>query len=236
MRTETELKHKETKLFNKTTYVGNLYVIHTEFAITYTFLDYVFGGCNLQLIIGIDFTNSNRPPTEVTSLHHISRRGGELNSYEQAISTVGEILQYYDSDNMLPAFGFGAKLPPFYDSVSHCFALNGNIFQPENYKIDEVLKTYRHIVPHLKFYGPTVFHEIIKFVVDMAEATPIEQEDQNYYILLVITDGMINDLQQTKDEIVRASAFPVSLIIVGVGDADFTPMEEYILIQNYILG
>lgn len=27
-------------------------------------------------------------------------------------------------------YGFGAKLPPFYNIVSHCFAINGNYFNP----------------------------------------------------------------------------------------------------------
>ncbi len=48
-----------------------------------------------------------------------------------------------------------------------------------------------------------------------------------YYILLIITDGLINDMEDTTDEIVRASGLPISIIIVGVGDEDFTSMKVY---------
>lgn len=48
-----------------------------------------------------------------------------------------------------------------------------------------------------------------------------------YYILLLITDGLINDTDATIDEIVRASGLPISIIIVGVGDEDFTAMDMY---------
>ena len=48
-----------------------------------------------------------------------------------------------------------------------------------------------------------------------------------YYILLIITDGLINDMDNTTDEIVRASGLPMSIIIVGVGDEDFSPMHVY---------
>lgn len=42
---------------------------------------------------------------------------------------------------------------------------------------------------------------------------------------MIITDGVINDMRQTIDEIVRGSASPVAVIIVGVGNADFSNME-----------
>ena len=48
-----------------------------------------------------------------------------------------------------------------------------------------------------------------------------------YYILLIITDGMITDMDPTIDQIVRATALPISIIIVGVGNEDFTAMNMY---------
>lgn len=38
-------------------------------------------------------------------------------------------------------------------------------------------------------------------------------------------DGVITDQQETKDSIVRASDLPLSILIVGVGNADFTQMR-----------
>ena len=49
---------------------------------------------------------------------------------------------------------------------------------------------------------------------------------QNYFILLILTDGVITDMDQTRHAVVAASALPMSIIIVGVGGADFTMMEE----------
>jgi hypothetical protein len=46
------------------------------------------------------------------------------------LRAIGEILQYYDSDKKIPAYGFGANIQPV-GKVSHCFALNGDIFNPE---------------------------------------------------------------------------------------------------------
>ena len=40
---------------------------------------------------------------------------------------------------------------------------------------------------------------------------------QNYYVLLILTDGVISDFYETKEAIVNASHLPMSIIIVGVG-------------------
>uniref|UniRef100_S4RZ03 Copine C-terminal domain-containing protein n=1 Tax=Petromyzon marinus TaxID=7757 RepID=S4RZ03_PETMA len=48
---------------------------------------------------------------------------------------------------------------------------------------------------------------------------------QQYFVLLIVTDGEITDMAETRAAIVAASRLPLSLIIVGVGAADFTAME-----------
>lgn len=41
----------------------------------------------------------------------------------------------------------------------------------------------------------------------------------------LLKDGVLTDLQETKDALVRASDLPLSILIVGVGGADFKQME-----------
>lgn len=48
---------------------------------------------------------------------------------------------------------------------------------------------------------------------------------KGYTVLLIVTDGVINDMAQTKEAIVAASDLPLSIIIVGVGEADFSNMQ-----------
>jgi len=60
----------------------------------------------------------------------------------------------------------------------------------------------------------------------MTEQMCCSQQQQKYNILLIITDGIISDLQSTIDQIVYGSDLPLSIIIVGVGSADFSAMDE----------
>ena len=54
----------------------------------------------------------------------------------------------------------------------------------------------------------------------------MNQGNQQYTICLILTDGVSNDLQETIDEVVAGSSYPLSIIIVGIGPADFDQMEE----------
>lgn len=104
--------------------------------------------------------------------------------------------------------------------------MNGNIFNPVCKTIDGVIEAYKNTIINVKLAGPTQFSSIIGLVNDMTESVKVTQQNQKYTILLIITDGVINDMQQTVDEIVRGSSLPLSIIIVGVGSADFKSMDE----------
>ena len=42
--------------------------------------------------------------------------------------------------------------------------------------------------------------------------------------MLILTDGEIHDMKETRDIIVELSKYPVSIIIIGVGDENFQGM------------
>ena len=53
----------------------------------------------------------------------------------------------------------------------------------------------------------------------------LQQNATNYFVLLIITDGIITDMEETQRAIIAASHLPLSIIIVGVGQEDFSAME-----------
>uniref|UniRef100_A0A3P8ZFK7 Copine-3 n=1 Tax=Esox lucius TaxID=8010 RepID=A0A3P8ZFK7_ESOLU len=196
----------------------------------YSFLDYIMGGCQINFTVGIDFTGSNGDPKSPQSLHYISPQG--VNEYLSAIWSVGMVIQDYDSDKMFPAFGFGAQIPPnwqvdidFENIVSHEFPLNFNPANPFCTGIEGVVEAYRVCLPQVKLYGPTNFSPIINHVARFALQATQQKTASQYFVLLIITDGVITDLDDTRSAIVNASRLPMSIIIVGVGGADFSAME-----------
>ncbi|CAA3016857.1 E3 ubiquitin- ligase RGLG2-like [Olea europaea subsp. europaea] len=182
-----------------------------------------------NLIVGIDFTKSNewtgKRSYNGRSLHHI---GSGLNPYEQAISIIGRTLAAFDEDNLIPCYGFGdasthdQDVFSFYPDERFC---NG---------FEDVLSCYRKIVPNLKLAGPTSFAPIIEMAM-----TIVAQSGGQYHVLLIIADGQVTrsvdtgsgqlspQEQKTVQAIVKASKFPLSIILVGVGDGPWDMMKEF---------
>ncbi|XP_033829980.1 copine-1 isoform X1 [Periophthalmus magnuspinnatus] len=213
-------KQKKKKSYKNS---GSVHVKNAKILTQYTFLDYVMGGCQINFTVGIDFTGSNGDPRSPQSLHYMSPDG--LNQYLTALWSVGQVIQHYDSDKLFPAFGFGAKLPPDYQVAHHDFALNFNPSSPYCQGIEGVVEAYRRVLPQLRLSGPTNFSPIINHVSSIATGAATNNTASQYFVLLILTDGEITDLDQTSDAIVRSSALPLSIIIVGVGPADFSAMK-----------
>ena len=195
--------------------------IEAEVLKNYSFLDYIRGGMQINLTVAIDFTGSNGNPSNPMSLHYV---GTNSNSYEIAIRSCGNIVAYYDYDQLFPAYGFGGKFCGN-NVVSHCYPLNMNLNNPEIQGIEGIIQAYRNILNQTILYGPTFFHEIINRVVDIVKEDVKAENKMNYNILMILTDGIIDDMDETIDALVEASFYPISVIIIGIGDADFRNMD-----------
>uniref|UniRef100_A0A8B9GDY0 C2 domain-containing protein n=1 Tax=Amazona collaria TaxID=241587 RepID=A0A8B9GDY0_9PSIT len=169
-----------------------------------SFLDYIRGGTQLNFTVAIDFTASNGNPSQPTSLHYLSPF--QLNAYTMALKAVGEIIQDYDSRKLFPALGFGARIPPD-GRVSHEFPLNGDAENPACRGIEGVLEAYHRSLRRVQLYGPTNFAPVVNHVARAAAAV---LDGSQYFVLLIITDGVISDMAQTKEAIVnvRGSGCP----------------------------
>uniref|UniRef100_A0A671TEU6 Copine-3 n=1 Tax=Sinocyclocheilus anshuiensis TaxID=1608454 RepID=A0A671TEU6_9TELE len=212
-------KQKKKKSYKNS---GVIRIKYCKLEAQYSFLDYVMGGCQINFTVGIDFTGSNGDPRSPDSLHYLSPNG--VNQYLSAIWSVGQVVQDYDTDKLFPAFGFGAQVPPNFQ-VSHEFPLNFNAKSPYCQGVQGIVDAYRMVLPQIRLYGPTNFSPIINHVARIAAEAAQQTNAAQYCVLLIITDGEITDLDQTRQSIVNSSKLPMSIIIVGVGEADFKAME-----------
>eukprot|EP01083_Nonionella_stella_P054853 144768_1 len=203
---------------------GEINVIRFKAKALHGFLDYIEGGAEISLCVAIDFTGSNGHAKDNQSLHYIY--GGQPSQYQNAIRQIGNIISAYDFDKKFPVWGFGAWMNKV---VYHDFALNFDETNPEVHGIYGIEQSYLNAIRSEKFQfsGPTLFEPILKKAKACGEIAH-KTNDLYYLILLILTDGIINDMKQTKDAIVEManSNLPISIIIVGVGNADFAAMHE----------
>ncbi|XP_023339051.1 copine-8 [Eurytemora carolleeae] len=197
---------------------GTVEVQEARIEIVPTFLDYIKGGLQLNFTVAVDFTASNGNPSDPRSLHYRDP-SGRPNQYITAIQSVGEIIQVFIiiiRKNSSPPI----RLSLF---VSHEFYLNLST-SPYCSGVDGILAAYFNALYNVQLYGPTNFAPVIRHVTNFAQAH--QHDNINYFVLLIITDGVISDMDETKRAIINASRLPLSIIIVGVGNEDFSSMDE----------
>ncbi|KAH7572691.1 hypothetical protein JRO89_XS04G0290900 [Xanthoceras sorbifolium] len=182
-----------------------------------------------NLILGIDFTKSNEwtgaRSFHRKSLHHL---GDSQNPYEQAISIIGRTLSAFDEDNLIPSYGFGDASTHDQDVFS---------FYPDDRPcngFEEVLSRYREMVSQINLAGPTSFAPIIESAIRI-----VDNSGGQYHVLVIIADGQVTrsvdtgygqmspQEQNTVNAIVKASEYPLSIVLVGVGDGPWDMMHKF---------
>lgn len=208
---------------------GDLILNKVKVETAYQMSDYLRGGTQISLVVGVDFTGSNGDPSSRTSLHYIDPNPDKLNPYQEAILSIGDILLNYDADKLVPIYGFGAilKYPrhPEFGATSMCFPCSGDYARVAGHAVQGVFELYKYALKNVELSGPTYFAPLIKNAVEEAREN-YRRDPFNYSILLILTDGVIHDMRETKDWIVEGSELPLSIIIVGLGSANFKQMEE----------
>lgn len=173
-----------------------------------------------QMVLGIDFTKSNewtgKDSFNGQCLHSVMGQGPNL--YEQALSIIARTLAAFDDDNLIPCYGFGDHTTG--DRAVFSFFPED---RPANGLHGSVLR-YRQITPFVQLAGPTSFAPLIRQAMRL-----VVESGMQYHILVIIADGQVTPtcMQATVDAIVTASALPLSILMVGVGDGPWDQMEDF---------
>ena len=82
------------------------------------------------------------------------------------------------------------------------------------------------------------YHKVIQFVCDLAQmefGTACDVTDiKNYYVLVLLMAGVIDDLEQSLNEILRARDIPISVVIVKIGNAEETDQQVLLSKANQV--
>ena len=171
-----------------------------------------------NLIIGIDYTGSNayqgRKTFDGRNLHDTT----VVNPYEQVINIMGQTLARFDEDGKIPCYGFGDTQTK--DKTVFSLKTVNNWEQSCN-GFNECIELYKFVTPTISLSGPTSFGPIIRQAINIVKNT------NEYHILIIIGDGAVDRIEDTSNAIVEASKYPLSIIMIGVGDGPWYKMKEF---------
>ncbi|VDL88957.1 unnamed protein product [Schistocephalus solidus] len=223
-------KCKRKKFYNNSGIVNVRVDISTN---TCSFLDYILSGTSINVVVGVDLSN-HLPPTGQNA-HFFSdalaaaKSAVTCSEYAIAIQAVIEILQEYDSDELFPAYGFGIRAAPE-GKITHTFPLTGDQNNPSCKGVSGVLAAYNRVAADVRGTAPPNFSPLIKLVNDMARES---HGSSKYFVLLILTTGLVDDWVETRRAVIEASYLPVSIILIGVGGGKFEELQ--ILDQDFAL-
>jgi len=182
---------------------------------------------DIAIMVAIDMTRSNAFKGRKTfggkNLHDIEPsvdqenmreqlNSGSLNPYERAI-LASDFFLSCDTDGGFPLYYFG--------SVQSA-ELGGFVHVKDCENTADLWQTYRKTVGRQELSGPGRFTPLFERAVERTKALG------RYHILLVFTDGDVEDQEEFGAALGKASAeVPLSVVVVGVGDGPFNQAEQF---------
>lgn len=141
----------------------------------------------------------------------------QLGIYAQVMSACVTMLKQ-DNDCRIPIWCFGSVNANENKETPGIFCWGD--YMIENGDPSSLIAAYHHYIQYEKLSGPTTFIPIIK------QAIHDYQQYQKYQIIVIITDGLISEYKEHKEWFRKASNYPISFVIIGIGNADFRDMQK----------
>lgn len=180
----------------------------------HSFLEYLEGGLELKMVIGVDFSVENKI------------KGISSSEYEKALSSIGKILENYDSDKSFPMYGFGAAVSGFDHSV---FPMSLDSKQASVHGVEGMLEAFKKCERAIASDANSqVEARLSPLLEKVIKESSVPTKQQSYTVLVVIMQGKISDFKETVAKVVEASKHGLSIILVGTGgeEQDFTQLEK----------
>jgi hypothetical protein len=198
--------------------VGLLKVLKATKSTVPSIIQFMSGGCSLDLMVGIDCSVANSQRGAERNLHFSSSQW--LNDYQAGIQRLGAIAENFARGKHSSMWSFGAKQD---GKVKHLQLMDDGMVTSK-----ELLDSYDRSIANNQTFelGETAR---LKPLIEAATFRTIKscKIRQCYTILTVFTAGDIVDLPETIGLLCTAAEdAPMSLVIIGVGNRDFSDIEK----------
>lgn len=182
---------------------------------------------------GLPDTKTAAPATATATVAAPApERKRELNPYEDVLNSMSRAVQTLTASNRIHVVGFGDTETN--DTGIFCVAkrarglLAGSVIQDlardctPCVGVEGVMDSYRRAVPHTTKNGPTSFVPLIEAVT-----ARMDKHGRRYCFVFIIGDGEVSDPDANAHAIGRASHYPISISMIGVGDGPWDKMSEF---------
>lgn len=198
---------------------GILKVLKADIQQIPSMLQYISGGCRMDLLFAVDCTTANGDWRDENSQHYHSSTW--LNDYQAAIHKIATVFSAFEGDKHYTVWGYGAKVP---DHPPQLPVVIGDDLRTADELIEAYDRTFHPDNTAFELGDDAYLQPIIQAA--MYRSIKSNQEAQCYTTLVILTTGQMSDVSETIDVICAAAEdAPLSIIIIGVGTDDFQFIE-----------
>eukprot|EP01062_Namystynia_karyoxenos_P018633 TRINITY_DN16952_c1_g1_i2.p1 TRINITY_DN16952_c1_g1~~TRINITY_DN16952_c1_g1_i2.p1 ORF type:complete len:971 (+),score=243.85 TRINITY_DN16952_c1_g1_i2:44-2956(+) len=209
---------------------GELVIKHCEMLTSYSLMDYIKAGLHVDCSFAIDLTMSNGQNIEsAESLHFLDPVDSKRhpNDYMSAIREVYRLVARVSHEGAhaagLTVWGVGAQLPGDEKQFSY-FPLSLRRRERKILGADRIVDTYISCLDKVTMREPTHLAPLLRDTLIRAHRSRVHAEKTRsfpaFHLLVVFTDGELDDMTECEDILVEASREPMSVILVGIGKGD----------------
>ena len=170
-----------------------------------TFLDYTRSDVELCPFYTIDFSEK---------LGH-SNEKLEENEYLKCVQALQQNLQFYTQDPLYTVLGTGAQFQGI-TKPCFCFALNGNIFQPEVVNHSNLKTYYQSTLSGISPADKTNFSEVLEVVIKYIKNEP--SDIHKYYSVFIISAADPFDVDEIVGKFSIVNELPLSIFVMKVNN------------------
>ena len=205
----------------KLTKTGTMQILRASLKEQATFLQYLHGGCEIDLLLAVDCGAAIDHADEKKASHFI--HGALMNNYQVAIDKIGTIMEPYSRSHPFKMFGYNANAS--IEQTDNFFKMGDKITGKAG-----LLKTYEKFFlrgnrfmgrNHESHLGPLITEAIFESIQE-------SNSRHCYSVLCILTSGHVSDLQATVDALLRAATdAPLSIVFIGCEDHNLDGLKGY---------
>lgn len=228
--------------------IGKFRVLQFAKSTQQTFFSFVSSDFYISPIIGIDFSDAGstkklRQENDLEFMELLAKLKLTQSQNQKSVTNNDiycdlkntlEILNYFSNDYVVPVYSFGARLPPFFRTVSNCFSLKRDFFNPFMSNTEEIIDSMNQQIDEqlLRPYKPSMASEIIKLANEAARYLQMQKNFKQYYLLVIFTKCEFSDTNLVIEQLVEASELPLSVIVCLFNEKNDSTIEKSEKLKN----
>jgi len=140
------------------------------------------------------------------------------------------VKSFVNLSSHIMAFGMGALTKPNQKNASDIFAFSGDMFSPV---IDskDLIQKYTEVLGKIRISSPVRFAPVMKLIAEYAKYEADHYECRNYFNVIYVTPGVLDDFQDTLDCLYSINNLPMSVTVVKISNSQLVETEDFTLMM-----